>query len=123
MAVFPLNGVQYAPNAGSDPAVVPLTAAEGVSVGTSATSIATVPASGAPLILINSSSEPVYLGDSGVTTSTGYELADSASVLLTYGPPSPGFGGASCAVYGITATSTSTVTPYSPTNWPGANLP
>lgn len=122
MATFPLNGVQYAPNAGTDPAVVPLTVDAPVDVTTTATAIGTVPADGAPLMLVNSASEAVYLGDAGVTTATGYELAPSAAVLLTYGPPSPQIGGAVCALYGITATASSNVTPYTVTSWPGANL-
>jgi hypothetical protein len=122
MATFPQNGVQYAPNAGADPAVVPLTIGSPVSVTTTATSIATVPANGTPIMLVNSSTEIVYLGDAGVTTSTGYALAASAAVMLTYGPPSPQIGGATCALYGITSTGSSNVTPYSVTAWPGANL-
>ncbi|WP_136244771.1 hypothetical protein [Mycobacterium intracellulare] len=123
MATFPLNGVQYAPNAGTDPAVVPMTVGTGVVVGTTATSIVTIPANGAPVLLVNSSSEPVYIGASDVTTTTGYEIADSAAVLVTYGPPSPQIGGASLALYGVTSTATSTVTAYTVTKWPGANLP
>lgn len=123
MATFPLNGVQYAPNAGTDPAVVPMTVGTGVVVGTTATSIVTIPANGAPVLLVNSSSEPVYIGASDVTTTTGYEIADSAAVLVTYGPPSPQIGGASLALYGVTSTVTSTVTAYTVTKWPGANLP
>lgn len=123
MATFPLNGVQYAPNAGTDPAVVPLTVGTAVDVTTTATSIVTVPANGQPVMLVNSSTEAVYLGNSGVTTSTGYELPPSAAVMLTYGAPSPQIGGTTCALYGITSIGSSNVTPYTVANWPGANLP
>lgn len=125
MAVtFPFNGVQYSPNAGSDPALVPVTIGSGVSVTTTATSIATIPANGASVLLVNGSGATVYLGSSSsVTTSTGYALAASSAVRVTYGPPSPQIGGASCTVYGIVASTGSTVTPYSDTSWPGsANL-
>lgn len=120
MATFPQNGVQYAPNAGTDPAVVPVTINSGVSVTTSATSIVTIPANGAPVLLVNGSGATVYIGGSGVTTSTGYALAASSAVLVTYGPPSPQIGGASLALYGIVSSTGSTVTPYTCTAWPGA---
>lgn len=119
MATFPANGVQNSTNPGTDPAVVPVTIASGVSVGTTATSIITIPANGAPVLLVNGSGGTVYLGHSGVTTATGYALSASTAVFVTYGPPSATYGGESLALYGITASSTSTVTPYSPTNWPG----
>lgn len=121
MGTFPNNGVQNSTNPGLDPAVVPVTAASAVTVAstTGGTSIVTIPADGAPVLLVNSSSQIVYLGHQGVTTTTGYALGTSASVLVTYGAPCPGYGGQSLALYGITASSTSAVTAYSPTNWPG----
>ena len=119
MATFPANGVQNSTNPGTDPAVVPVTINSGVSCGTTATSIVTIPASGAPVLLVNGTGGTVYIGRSGVTTTTGYALAASSAVLVTYGAPSPTYGGESLALYGITASSTSTVTPYTVTSWPG----
>jgi hypothetical protein len=120
-ATFPANGVQNSTNPGLDPAVVPVTVATAVSVASTAggTSIVTIPTDGAPVLLVNTGSNTVFLGHSGVTTSTGYSLAASAAVLVTYGPPSPNYGGTSLALFGITASSTSNVVAYSPTNWPG----
>jgi hypothetical protein len=118
-STFPNNGVQNSTNPGTDPAVVPITVGSAVSVGTTATSIVTIPASGAPVLLVNGTGGTVYIGHAGVTTTTGYALAASSAVQVTYGPPSPTYGGESLALYGITASSTSNVTPYTVTSWPG----
>ena len=125
MPTFPNQGVQFASNAGTDPSVTPYSSAT-VSCTTTAggTSICTVPANGAPVMISNGSGGTVYLGNSGVTTSTGYPLAASTSVLLAYGWGSlinvdrP--GGQSCSLYGITASGSSTVTYLTVTTFPGA---
>lgn len=120
MGLFPNQGPQGASNAGTDPAVVPYTSAT-VSVASTAggTSICTIPADGAPVLITNGTGATVFLGNSGVTTTTGYSLAVSSSVLVTYGMFAPDSGGVSCALYGIVASTSSTVTYLQPTNWPG----
>jgi hypothetical protein len=112
-------------NPGTDPSVVPMTSATVSCTSTvGGTLIATVSEDFAPVILTNAATATVYLGDQGVTTATGYALAPSTSVMVTYGPPAPNFGGVSCALYGIVASTASVVTYLTATSWPGpANLP
>lgn len=123
MGTFPNQGPLGASNAGTDPSVVGYTSATvSVTNTVGGTSICTVPDTGAPVLITNGSTA-IYLGNSGVTTTTGYLLAANASVLLAYGFGSlvnedrP--GGVSCALYGITASGSSTVTYLQATAWPG----
>ena len=118
MPTFPNQGPQGASNAGTDPSVVPYTSAT-VSCTTTATSICPVPADGAPVLLTNAATATVYIGNSNVTTSTGYALAPSASVLVTYGMFAPDSGGVSTTLYGIVSSTASTITYLQPTAWPG----
>ncbi len=122
MPLFPNQGVQFASNAGTDPSVVPYTSAT-VSCTSSGVSITTIPADGSPVFLTNAATATVYLGNSGVTTATGYALAPSASVMVVYGFGSPlnidRPGGVSCALYGIVASTASVVTYLIATAWPG----
>lgn len=71
-----------------------------VTVAATATLIYTAPASGTGRVTIKNTATAVsmYLGNAGVTTSNGFEIAagDSYSVNLSYGD----------AIYGIVATST-----------------
>jgi len=122
MAVFPQQNPRNSSAATSDPSVVPVSSAT-VSVASTAggTSITTVSDSGSPVLLVNGSGGTVYIGNSGVTTSTGYALAASSSVLVAYGEFAPQYGGTVCNLYGITATGTSTVTVYTLTSWPCIN--
>ena len=118
-ATFPAQGVQFTTLPGTDPSVVPLTSGTQACNGTAAliTTI-TLPSTG-PVVVTNGSGATVYLGNSNaVTTSTGYALAVNTSVLVTYGPPAPTFGGATCTLYGITAGTASTVTYLAATSWP-----
>ena len=120
MGTFPNQGPQGASNAGTDPSVIPYTSATVSCTSTAGgTSICTIPADGAPILLTNAATATVYLGNSGVTTATGYALAPSASVLVTYGMFAPDSGGVSCALYGIVSSTASTVTYLQPTAWPG----
>lgn len=120
MGLFPNQGPLGASNAGTDPSVIPYTSATVSCTSTAGgTSICTIPADGAPVMLTNAATATVYLGNSGVTTSTGYPLAASASVLVTYGMFGPDNGGVSCALYGIVASTASTVTYLTCTTWPG----
>jgi hypothetical protein len=118
MSVFPNQGPLGASNAGTDPSVIPLTSAT-VSVGNTATAIATVPGDGAPVVISNGSGAAIYIGNAGVTTSTGLQVAASSSVLVSYGQFAPDFGAVSCSLYGITASGSSTVTYLTLTSWPG----
>lgn len=120
MPTFPNQGPQGASNAGSDPAVVPYTSAT-VSCASTAggTSICTIPANGAPILLTNAATAPVFIGNSGVTTSTGYQIPASGSVVVTYGLFAPDSGGVSCSLYGITSSTASVITYLQPTTWPG----
>ena len=124
MATFPNQGVQFAPNQGTDPSVTPYTSNTVSCTSTvGGTSIATIPGYGAPVVLTNAATATVYLGNQGVTTTTGYALAPSASVVVSYGWGSlldvdrP--GGQSCALYGIVASTSSVVTFLTPTANPG----
>jgi hypothetical protein len=77
-----------------------------VSVGTTATLIGTFSGNSSGVLIQNGSTEIVYLGGPTVTSSgatQGYALAISSSVLV------PTYGGAECALYGITSTSTTNV--------------
>lgn len=124
MGTFPNQGPLSTPNQGTDPSVVAYTPAT-VSVTTTAggTSIATVSEDSGPVYLTNGATQ-IFIGNQGVTTTTGYPVAANATVLVTYGPPAPNFGGVSCQLYGITAAGSSTVTYNVATAWPGAaNLP
>ena len=121
---FPAQSVQFGANPGSDPNVVPYTNTT-VSVTSAATSICTVPANGAPVYLVNGATQ-IFLGNSNAVTASatvGYPVPANAVVLLTYGmfgtlnQDHP--GGAVCTLYGITASSTSTVTVGQVTTWPG----
>lgn len=118
MPTFPNQGAQGTGNAGTDPSVLPLSS-NPVTVGTTATALGTVPGDGAPVVLSNGTGGTVYVGNSNVTTTTGYALAASTSVLVAYGEFAPDFGGVSASLYGVTASGTSTVTVLSVTNWPG----
>lgn len=118
MGTFPNQGPQGASNAGTDPSVIPYSSAT-ASITTTATSITTIPATGSPVLITNGSGATVFLGNSNVTTTTGYSLAASTSVLVTYGMFSPDGGGVSCALYGIVASTGSTVTYLQATTWPG----
>jgi hypothetical protein len=120
MPTFPNQGAQGANNAGSDPSVVPFTSAT-VSCTSAAggTSICTIPADGSPVVLTNAATATVYIGNSGVTTTTGYPVPASGSVLVTYGMFAPDSGGVSCALYGIVASTSSVITYLQATNWPG----
>ena len=122
---YPAQGVQFTANPGTDPSVVPYTSATVSCTSTAGgTSICPVTIDNGPVFLTNAATATVFLGDQGVTTATGYALAPSASVMITYGPPSPTQGGVSAQVYGIVASTSSTVTYLVPTSWPGpANLP
>lgn len=120
MGLFPNQGPQGASNAGSDPSVIPFTSATVSCTSTvGGTSITTIPADGSPVLLTNAATATVYLGNQGVTTATGYPLAASASVLVTYGMFAPDSGGVSCALYGIVASTSSVVTYLQATAWPG----
>jgi hypothetical protein len=71
-----------------------------VSVPTAATQIVGQYSSRSGLVLTNTGSVTVYIGEnSGVTTSTGYPLAASASVSFS----------TTGAVYGITGSSEATI--------------
>ena len=71
-----------------------------VSVTAAATLIFAANTATAGVLIVNSSaSTTVYIGDSGVTSSTGFPLAGGASVTL----PS------TASVYGITSSSSATV--------------
>ena len=76
---------------------------------------------GLQMMLVNGTGGTVYLGNSGVTTTTGYALAASSAVYVGYGEFAPQYGGTPCSLYGITASGTSSVTVYTFTTWPGAN--
>ena len=124
MPTFPNQGVQFASNAGNDPSVTPYTSATVSCTSTvGGTSIVTIPAYGAPILITNAATATVFLGNQGVTTTTGYALAPSASVLVSYGWGSlvnedrP--GGVSCALYGIVASTSSVITYVQPTANPG----
>lgn len=124
MGTFPNQGPLGASNQGTDPSVTPYTSATVSCTSTAGgTAITTVPADGAPVLITNAATATVYLGNSGVTTTTGYPLAPSTSVLISYGFGSllnqdrP--GGVACALYGIVASTSSTVTYLTATNWPG----
>ena len=71
------------------------------SVTTTATLIASSDADGSSVAVTNTSSETVYLGPSGVTTSNGYPLAQNAAIGIELQ--------ASEKLYGIVGTGTSTV--------------
>lgn len=73
-----------------------------VSVGATATLIAASRASRALLTVVNTTTTAIYLGGSGVTTSTGQLLPGVVGASLTV----PG----TFALYGIVATGTATVT-------------
>ena len=122
MAVFPQQNPRNSSAATSDPSVVPVSSAS-VSVASTAggTSLTTVSANGSPVLLVNGTGGTVYLGNSGVTTTTGYALAASSAVYVGYGEFAPQYGGTSCSLYGITASGTSSVTVYTFTAWPGVN--
>lgn len=110
MANFPAPTVT-----GTDPSVIPYTNAT-VSVTSTATSISSLSTrSTLPILVTNGSGTTVYLGNSDVTTATGFPLAVSTSVLVTYGEPRPTTGGVACGLYGVTASSSSTVTYSTPT--------
>jgi hypothetical protein len=120
---FPNQGPLGAPNAGTDPSVTPYTnATVSVTSTVGGTSITTVPANTAPVYITNGAT-PIFLGNSGVTTTTGYPLAANAAVLVGYGWGSlldadqP--GGVSCQLFGITASGSSTVTYGVVTAFPG----
>jgi hypothetical protein len=118
-ATFPAQGVQFSALPGTDPSVVPLTSGTQACNGTSALITTITEPSTGPVVVTNGSGATVYLGDSSsVTTSNGYALAINTSVLVTYGPPTPTFGGATCTLYGITSGTSSTVTYLAPTTWP-----
>ena len=120
MPTFPNQGAQGTTNAGTDPSVVPYTAATVSCTSTAGgTAITTISADGAPVLLVNAATAPVFIGNQGVTTSTGYQIPASGSVLVTYGEFAPDSGGVSCSLYGIVSSTSSTVTYYQPTNWPG----
>lgn len=120
MPTFPNQGPQGASNAGTDPAVVPYTSGTVSCTNTvGGTSIVTIPATGAPILLTNAATAPVFIGNQGVTTTTGYQIPASGSVLVTYGMFSPDGGGISCNLYGIVSSTASTITYYQPTTWPG----
>lgn len=117
---FPNQGPQGAQNAGTDPAVIPLTAGS-ATAGTTAVALGTITDAGAPLVLVNAATTTVYVGNANVATSganQGYALAPSAAVLVSY-EYAPDYGGVSATLYGITASGTSVVTTYTFTTWPG----
>ena len=121
---FPAQGPQGSSNPGTDPSVTPYTSAT-QAVTSTATSITTVPASTAPVLVVNGSTQ-IFLGSSNAVTASatsGYPLAANAAVLLAYGWGSlvneDETGGVSCSLYGITASGSSTVTFYTVTNFPG----
>lgn len=73
-----------------------------VTVATTATLIYTAPLAGNSRVLIrNPSAVSVYVGPSGVTTATGFEIAagDSLGINLSYGD----------TIYGVVAAATQTV--------------
>lgn len=73
-----------------------------VTVATTATLIFTAPLAGNSRVLIrNPTAVSVYVGGSGVTTATGFEIAagDSLGINLSYGD----------AIYGVVAASTQVV--------------
>jgi len=117
---FPFQQPRNSAAATSDPSVIPLSSAS-VSVASTAggTSLATVTNNGSPVLLVNGSGGTVYLGNSGVTSTTGYALAASSAVYVSYGEFGPQYGGAPCSLYGITASGTSSVSVYTFTAWPG----
>lgn len=120
MPTFPNQGPQGTTNAGTDPAVVPFTAATVSCTSTAGgTAITTIPADGSPVLLVNAATAPVFIGNSGVTTSTGYQIPASGAVLVTYGMFAPDSGGVSCSLYGIVSSTASVITYYQATNWPG----
>jgi hypothetical protein len=73
-----------------------------VSVGTSATLIAAARTGRQLLTIVNTTTTAIYLGGSGVTTSTGHLLPGVVGASLTI--PYTG------AMYGVVASSTATVT-------------
>src|SRR5271166_5561808 len=124
MGTFPQQGVQFASNQGTDPSVTPYTSNTVSCTSTvGGTSICTVPVYGAPIVLTNAATNTVYLGNSGVTTTTGYALAPSASVVVSYGWGSlvnlDRVGGQSCNLYGIMSGASSVITYLQPTANPG----
>lgn len=120
MGTFPNQGPQGASNAGTDPSVIPYTSATVSCTSTAGgTSIVTIPADGAPILLTNAATAAVFIGNSGVTTATGYQIPASGSVLVTYGMFAPDSGGVACNLYGIVSSTASVITYLQPTNWPG----
>jgi hypothetical protein len=87
-----------------------------VSVGTTATLIGTFEGTQTGVLISNPAGQTVYLGGSGVTTSTGFPVA--ASTVLTV----PTNGGVGCQLYGVVTSSTATVSYLHPTNGGYANL-
>jgi hypothetical protein len=73
-----------------------------VSVGGTATQIVAANSSRSGLQIINTSTVDVYLGESGVTTSTGHLLVGTKGASVSFTTTQ--------AVYGITSGSSETVT-------------
>ena len=80
-----------------------------VSVTTTATLICTIEGNESGVLISNGSGATVYLGGSAVTTSTGLPLAASTTITV------PTYGGAKVSLYGIVASTGTTVSFLHPT--------
>jgi hypothetical protein len=79
------------------------------SVGTTATLILTFPAEHGGVLLSNTGTSNIcYVGNTSVTATTGIPIAAGATLLV------PSVGGSSRPLYGITSTSTPTITFLAP---------
>ena len=78
-------------------------------ITTSPTFIATFEGNESGVVINNSSGATVFLGGGGVTTATGFPLAASTTITL------PTYGGAACSLYGVVASTGSTISFIRPT--------
>jgi hypothetical protein len=87
-----------------------------VTVGSTATLIGNFGYNQSGVLINNSSSEIVYLGGSGVTSTTGLPLPVSSTIVI------PTNGGVINSLYGITSTSTSKVSYLIPSAGGATNI-
>lgn len=79
-------------------------------VGATATLIATIPAVADGILLTNTGTGTVYLGNASVTTTTGFPVAANATVTV------PTVGNYPRNLYGVVASGTASVAFLTPTN-------
>ena len=99
MTFFPLPGDDPATNYQSGQ----------VAITTTATLICTIEGNESGVLLSNTSGAPVFLGGPGVTTANGFQMPISTTLLV------PTYGGAKVSLYGIVASTGSTISFLHPT--------